>query len=160
MTGNLDLIDLDRVRLMRDPKNGVAVFELYNRDWWVPLTKQTGEFFAPKALRDKLGGLNTMKNFLGQDETTLGLEKSVKAATKVIHELPTNLEMESIPLKDLSPLVDGIHIKTREASQNTDLDTREFLGIDKALQSIQGELINNTSKLTEIEKRFKRDTKN
>ena len=36
---------------------------------------------------------------------------------------------------------------------------REFLGIDKALQSIQGELLNNTSKLTEINKRIKRDTK-
>ena len=36
---------------------------------------------------------------------------------------------------------------------------REFLGIDKALQSIQGEVLNNTSKLTEIDKRIQRDTK-
>ena len=36
---------------------------------------------------------------------------------------------------------------------------REFLGIDKSLQSIQGELLNNDSKLTEIDKRIKRDTK-
>ena len=36
---------------------------------------------------------------------------------------------------------------------------REFLGIDKALQSIQGEVLNNTSKLTEINKLIKRDTK-
>ena len=36
---------------------------------------------------------------------------------------------------------------------------REFLGIDWALQSIQGELLNNTSKLTEINKRIQRDTK-
>ena len=36
---------------------------------------------------------------------------------------------------------------------------REFLMIDKALQSIQGELLNNTSKLTEINKRIQRDTK-
>ena len=36
---------------------------------------------------------------------------------------------------------------------------RQFLGIDKALQSIQGELLNNTSKLTEINKSIKRDTK-
>ena len=34
-----------------------------------------------------------------------------------------------------------------------------LLGIDKALQSIQGELLNNTSKLTEIDKGIKRDTK-
>ena len=36
---------------------------------------------------------------------------------------------------------------------------REFLEIDKAPQSIQGELLNNTSKLTEINKSIKRDTK-
>ena len=48
---------------------------------------------------------------------------------------------------------------TREASQNTNLDMREFLGINKALQNIQGELLNNTSKLTEIDKRIKRNTK-
>ena len=36
---------------------------------------------------------------------------------------------------------------------------REFLGIDKALQSIQVELLNNTSKLGEINKLIKRDTK-
>ena len=100
-----------------------------------------------------------MKNFLGIDKTPPALEKSFKAATKLIHELPTDLEIEIIPLKDLSSLVDGIHIKIREASQNTDLDMREFLGIDKALQSIQDELVNNTSKLTETDKRIKRDKK-
>ena len=67
--------------------------------------------------------------------------------------------MESIPLENLSSLAEDVHIKTREASQNTDLDMREFLGIDKALQSIQGELLNNTSKLTEINKSIKGDTK-
>ena len=36
---------------------------------------------------------------------------------------------------------------------------RELLRTDKALQSIQGELINNISKLTEINKRIKRDIK-
>ena len=67
--------------------------------------------------------------------------------------------MERIPLEELSLLVENIHIKTLEWSQNSHLDTREFLGIDKALQSIQGKLLNNTSKLTEINKRNKRDTK-
>ena len=36
---------------------------------------------------------------------------------------------------------------------------RQFLGIDKALQNIQGEILNNTSKLTEINKRNKRNWK-
>ena len=69
------------------------------------------------------------------------------------------MKMESILLKELSSLIENTYIKTRELSQNTDLDMREFLGIDKALQSIQGELLNNTSKLTEIDKPIKRDTK-
>ena len=73
--------------------------------------------------------------------------------------MPTDIEMESIPPEELSSLAEEIHVKTREALQNTDLDMREFLGIDKALQSIQGELLNNTSKLTEINKSIKRDTK-
>ena len=36
---------------------------------------------------------------------------------------------------------------------------QDFLGIDKALQNIPSELLNNTSKLTEIDKRIKKDTK-
>ena len=112
-----------------------------------------------KTLRKKFGRLNAMKSVLSLDQTPSALERSFKAATKLRHELPTDIEMESIPLMELSSLVEDIHVKTQEASQNTDLDMREFLGIDKALQSIQGELLNNTSKLTEINKRIKRDTK-
>ena len=67
--------------------------------------------------------------------------------------------MESIPLMELSTLAEDIHVKTREASQNTDNDLREFLGIDNALQTIQRELMNNTSKLTEINERIKKESK-
>ena len=158
VTSNPDLIDLDRFWLMTE-KKGATHFEFYNSDRWVPLTKQTGEFFAPKTLRDRFGRVNTMKEFLGVDKTPPSLEESLKAATKLSRELSTVIEMESMPHMELSFLVEDIHGKTREASQNTDLDIREFLGIDKALQSIQGELLKNTSKLTEIDKHIKRDTK-
>ena len=100
-----------------------------------------------------------MKSVLSLDKTPSALERSLKAATKLGRGLSMYLEMESIPLEHLSSLAKGIHIKTRKASQNADLDMREFLGIDKALQSIQGELVNNTSKLTETDNRIKRDTK-
>ena len=83
----------------------------------------------------------------------------ISAASKPKSEIPTDLQMESIPLEGLWFSVEDIHVKTREASQDTNLDMLEFLGIDKALQSIEGELLNNTSKLTEINKRIKRDTK-
>ena len=130
-----------------------------NKRWQSLTNKRTGEFLATKTLREKFGGLNTMKSVLSLDEIPSALGRSVNAATKLSRELPTDLEMERIPLKELSSLVEDIHVKTWEASQNTDLDMREFLGIDKAMQSIQTVLLNNTSKLAEIDKRIQRDTK-
>ena len=130
---------------------------------WQSLTnKRTVEFLAAKTLRENFGELHVMKSVLSLYETPTALERSFKAATKLRRELPTDIdtEMENIPLMKLSSLVENIHVKTREASQNTDLDMREFLGIDKTLQSIQGELLNSTSELTEFNKHIKRDTKN
>ena len=66
-------------------------------------------------------------------------------------------EIENIPLQDLSTLANDVHVLTKEASQNTDLDMREFLGIDAALQRIKGEIVNNTSKITEIDRHIKRE---
>ena len=62
-TGNLDLINLDQFRLAVDPKKGATIFEFYNGYKWFHLTKQTGGFLAPKALRDRFGGVNAMKIF-------------------------------------------------------------------------------------------------
>ena len=67
-----------------------------------------------------------MRNFLGIETTLPSLERSISAATKLEAELPTDLQMESIPLQELSSLTEEIHIKTREASQQTSLDMREF----------------------------------
>ena len=39
VTGNLDLINLDRFKLTKDQKKGTTIFEFYNGDRWVPLTK-------------------------------------------------------------------------------------------------------------------------
>ena len=60
---------------------------------------------------------------------------------------------------ELSSLAEDIYAKTRKASQNTDLDMQDFLGIDKALPTIQGELVNNTSKLTGINERIQKRVK-
>ena len=67
-----------------------------------------------------------MENFLGIETTLPSLERSISAATKLEAELPTDLQMESIPLQELSSLTEEINIKTREASQQTSLDMREF----------------------------------
>ena len=127
---------------------------------WQSLTnKLTGEFLMTKRLREKFGGLNVMKNVLSLDETLSALDRSFKPATKLRREIPADADMESIPLGQLWSLDEDIHVKTWEASQNGDLDMREFLGIHMVLQSMQDELLNNNSKLTEINKRIKRDTK-
>ena len=88
------------------------------------------------------------------------LEECFKVATKLKRELSTSTETESVPLTELSSLVENVHIKTQETSQNTDFVLQNFLGINKALQSMQGELVNNTSKFVEIDKRIKKDSKN
>ena len=53
-----------------------------------------------------------MKSVLSLDETPPSLERSLKAASKRKSELPTDLQMESISLKELSSLAEDIHVKT------------------------------------------------
>ena len=58
-----------------------------------------------------------MKSVVSLDETPSALERSFKAATKLMRELPTDIEIESITLEGISSLVEDIHVKTRGASQ-------------------------------------------
>ena len=100
-------------------------------------------------LKTKFGGLTPMRNFLNLEQTPPSIDRSIKAANLLKSEIPTQTDIENIPLFDLSSVVEDIRIKTRDASQNTDLGMREFLGISKALRSVNGELCNNTAKLSE-----------
>ena len=157
--GSLDLVILDRSKMKTNSKTGIADLLWYNGENWVSLTNQrTGEFLAVFTLKTKFGGLTLMKNFLNLEQTPPSIDGSIKAANLLKSEIPTQTDIENIPLFDLSSIVEDIRIKTREALQNTDLDMRELLGISKALQSISGELRNNTAKLSELDKRIKRDT--
>ena len=67
-----------------------------------------------------------MKSVLSLDKTPSALERCFKAATKLTYELSMDLEMESIPLEKISSLVQGINVKTREASQNTTLTCENY----------------------------------
>ena len=71
------------------------------------------------------------------------------------------LKVNPFPLSGmkLSSLAEDIRAKTREASQSTNLDVQEVLGIDKVLETIHGELVNNTTKLTVINERKKKESK-
>ena len=85
MTGDPGLADLDRFTIRKNLKTGNIELHFFDGDkHWQPLTnKQTGELLAPKTLREKFGGLNTMKSVLSLDETSPALERSFKAATKL-----------------------------------------------------------------------------
>ena len=96
-----------------------------------------------------------MKNLLRIGKTQAAFEQSFKVATKLKGELPTKKEMESVPLMEPSSLAEYIHVEARGAPQNTDLDMREFLGINEDLHSIRGNLVNNGSNLTKIDKTHK-----
>ena len=160
MTGDPDLVDIDRFMIKKKSKTDNTDLLFFDGKLWQFVNdKRISNFLAAKTLLEKFGGLNIMKSVLGLDETPSTLEKSFKAETKLRYGLRTDIEMKSIPLEELLSLVEDIHVKTREALQNTDLDMREFLGISKVLQSIQGELLNSTSKLRELNKRIGKDTK-
>ena len=62
------------------------------------------------------------KFFLGIDITPPSLERLISAASKLKSDIPADLEMESIPPIELLSLVEDVHVKSREASQNTDLN--------------------------------------
>ena len=65
-----------------------------------------------------------MKSVLTLDETSPALKRCFNAVTKLRRELQMDIEIESIPLMELLSLVEDIHVKTPEASQNTNLDMR------------------------------------
>ena len=48
-------------------------------------------FLAPKTLRDRFDGVNTMKHFQGIDELPSALERSFNPGTKLRRELPTDI---------------------------------------------------------------------
>ena len=78
-----------------------------------------------------------MRSVLILDETPPAIMWSKEATTKNKSKLPTSKITETVPLTELSFLAKYVHVKTRKGSQNTDLDMREILGIEKALKTIR-----------------------
>ena len=68
------------------------------------MTKQTSKCYAPETLKDKFEGVNVIKNFLDIDQIPPALERFFKATIKLSCELPKEIEMESIPIMELSSL--------------------------------------------------------
>ena len=118
---------------------------------FVNVTKSNGEFLAASTMRARLGA-SLARELLGIETPS-----SVRSRTRVlIQDIPTELEMDELTPLRLEEVITEV---TREMSTNTDLDMREFDGIDKALTRIKGELENNAGKLTEIDEHITREQK-
>ena len=66
VTADLGLANIDRFTIKKNTKTGnTDLLFLDGNNHWQSLTnKRTGEFLAPKTLREKFGGLNIMKSVL------------------------------------------------------------------------------------------------
>ena len=158
ITGDVNLAELDRFQLNLNEKTRNSELKFFNGQDWILLTnKHTGSFLAEGSLIRKMGGANAMKNMLGLDTTPSQSERSKTAARKLASIIPTDLQMDNISMEDLSKTITSVGHEVKEASQNTDLDMREMLGLDKALQRVQGELANNLGKLTSIKEHIERE---
>ena len=118
---------------------------------FVNVTKSNGEFLAESTMRSRLGA-SLARELLGIETPS-----SVRSRTRVlIQDIPTELEMDELTPLRLEEVIAEV---TRSIGINTDLNMREFLGIDKALTRIKGELENNAGKLTEIDEHLERERK-
>ena len=111
------------------------------------ISKSNGEFLAESTMRNRLGA-SLARSLLGIETPS-----SSKAYSRVLLK-DLDVEMDELPPQRLEEVIDEI---TRTIGTNTDLDLREFLGIDKALTRIKGELANNAGKLTEIDAHIARE---
>ena len=103
LTGDPGLPDIDRFMIIKIPKtDNTDLLFFDDKSWQYLNNKRTGEFLAAKTLREKFGGLNIMESVLSLDETPPALERSFIVVTKLWRELPTDIEMESIPPEELS----------------------------------------------------------
>ena len=117
---------------------------------FVNVTKSNGELLAASTMRARLGA-SLARELLGIETPS-----SARSRSRVLLLKDLDIEMDELPPQRLEEVIDEV---TREMSTNTDLDMREFLGIDKALTRIKGELENNVGKLTEIDKHITREQK-
>ena len=116
---------------------------------FVNITKSNGELLAASTMRTRLGA-SLARELLGIETPS-----SARSRSRVLLK-DLDIEMDELPPQRLEEVIDEI---TKDISTNTDLDMREFLGIDKALTRIQGELANNAGKLTEIDAHITREQK-
>jgi ribosomal protein S20 len=149
--------NIDRFRVVTRENKPFSDLEFFSGKEWVKLTDvRTGKPLKPTTIKSRMGGVDAMKGFLNINETPAKIQKDLDDSRALIDAIPFDLEMDHMSNEELYDVVDGVEIITRDMAVNTDLDMREFLGVDNALQPIKGELKNNMAKLGVIDEDIKR----
>ena len=144
-----NLADLERFRLKTTGSQIIFRFMTSNGEWENLTNKRTGKWLADNTLKKILGGHSGMVRHLGLEDIPERFKRQKDAARRLNKSLPTDLEMESIPLDDLGRRVSDVDSELRKSF--AELPMRDLLGLDKALQRIQGELANNIAKLSQVD---------
>ena len=148
--------------------NDVEVEQLFylKKGEWVSLNKQDGEFRSPKEIYKLVGSKKGFKTAFNEDvppdllQNKATPKKVVERANEMISNLE-NIEMDN--LEKTADNLDNFGVDLRRAANDSEmsdaLPMRELLGLDKALQRIQGELANNMGKLTDLDKHIGRENR-
>ena len=125
--------------------------------------KRGREVLALSSIAKESGGLAAIRDVMGFNNYGLKPELSadaVAALQKGSDNLGSiNAKAENVGMQDLpavaSDAVKALKITLSDAPEQ--LPLREIRGLDKALQTIRGELVNNLAKLTELDNHITRE---
>ena len=101
VTGDPDYFSLNGCNYTKNTKKVTGILQFDTCNKWVPLKHQIGKFLTIATQKDRFFGLSATKTFLDIDEASPPLEQTLRAATKLNRGLPTNGEMETVPLMEL-----------------------------------------------------------
>ena len=137
-------------------------------DLWL-INKNTGEPRALSTIAGKAGGLAAIRDVMGYEDYGKVSQKSRhEMAAALAALLKTNddlaiaqAKIKSLPPQDLPAAVSSAEKAISSIVETTlsdaSLPLREIRGLDKALQTIRGELVNNLAKLTELDNHITRE---
>ena len=152
-------LDYDQFKISDDGKN--LYWLVGDKEIRLSAKKGGATFLSLNSLAKEYGSGGTLaiRQYLNLPEYNTSLsQKAISVLQNTRNNLP---EIEEIPLQDLSHTTDEIEtsLKTVETEfshvgiqSEAGLTLRELQGLDKALQSIRGELTNNLAKLSDIDK--------
>ena len=110
------------------------------------------------AIRDGLGFTDYVRKRALKAATQRDLQK-VDKTLNVVSKKAETVEMQDLGAVagEASSAVETMETTFSEASESEQLPLREIRGLDKALQTIRGELVNNLAKLTELDNHITRE---